>query len=139
MFAGRLQLFIRGDAGRCRIVPGGSAQVMPDAEHGAHHDVHLAVGRFIQLLRINEKVNELTVDLDALSARVPVERTQIILPGILMVYIKEPVIFPQNARSPGRASVNLLCRVSCIAVHEGDCVKVSEVGLSPVLRFVVPK
>ena len=33
MFAGRLQLFIRGDAGRCRIVPGGSAQVMPDAEH----------------------------------------------------------------------------------------------------------
>ena len=47
-----------------------------------------------------------------------------------MVYVEKPVIFAQNTRNFGRTVVKLFCRISCIAIYEGDGIKIAEVALA---------
>ena len=106
---------------------------MPQVQHRAQHHIHLPAGQITQLPAIEQKVDELSVYLQGLSPGVPVQRAEIVLPGILVINIEQLMVFFQYMRNFGRTVRKLFCRISCIAIDKRDGVKESEIGLA--LRF----
>ena len=127
---GTAQLLLRGDRSVLRVLPRRLPACVPEAQHRAQHHVHLSAGDVVHLLGAEQEVHELPVHGQRLSPRIFVEGAEIGHAAVLVIDVKELVVFQQDMRNFGRTVIKPLCRISCIVIYIGDGIEVGVIDLS---------
>ena len=130
MRPGTAQLLLFRDRGVLRVLPRRLPACMPEAQDRAQHHVHFAVGKLVHLLCAKQKVHELPVHGQRLASRVFIQGAEIGHAAVLVIDVKELVVFQQDMRNFGRTVIKPLCRISCIVIYIGDGIEVGVIDLS---------
>ena len=66
---------------------------MPDTKHRTHHHIQLAVGDCIECLCVEHKIDQPFIDYNGIAAGLSIDSAQIVDSGILMIDIKQLMVF----------------------------------------------
>ena len=117
----------RGDLRVLRLLGGGFPAVVPQPQHGAHHDVHLPAGGVVHLPGIEQEFNQRGRDLQRVPAGVPIYGGQVGDAAVFVIDVEELVICLQYLGRCLAVGLEDLLAVPGVAVNVGYRVKKGEI------------